>query len=126
MLQIAPETGDDTDTKEKTDDAIYCARCGHLVTRTRWKIAIGGGERVFTNPAGFSFHVVCFADAPGAEPAGDPTEQHTWFAGYLWCFALCKGCAQHLGWHYRAGEGAPEGADQFFGLIKDKLSNQAK
>jgi len=126
MLQIAPKTGDETGTKtaikEKTDDAIYCARCGHLVTRTRWKIAMGGGERVFTNPAGFSFHVVCFADAPGASPEGEPTEQHTWFAGYLWTYALCKGCSQHLGWHYRRHAGG----DQFFGLIKDRLSNQPK
>ena len=122
MLQIAPETGDDAATKEQTDDALYCARCGHLVTRTRWKIALGGGERLYTNPAGYSYLVVCFAEAPGAAAEGEPSEQHTWFPGYLWCYALCRGCGGHLGWHYRQGAGG----DQFFGLIKDRLSSVAK
>ena len=119
MLQIAPEDETPVDTDEKTDDAIYCARCGHLVTRTRWKIALGGGEHVFTNPAGITFRVVCFAEAPGAAAEGGATDDHTWFPGYLWCFALCKGCGTHLGWHYQGDASA----DNFFGLIKDKLTN---
>ncbi len=120
MLQIKPEDETPTDTEEKTDDALYCARCGHLVTRTRWKIYMGGSERVFTNPAGFTFRVVCFSDAPGASAEGEPTAEHTWFAGYQWNFALCRGCGGHLGWHFRQETG---GADQFFGLVKDRLSS---
>ena len=45
MLQITPETETPADTEEKTDDALYCAGCGHLVTRGRWKILMGGSER---------------------------------------------------------------------------------
>ena len=122
MLQITPETGPDAKTKDKTDDALFCARCGHLVTRTRWKIAIGGGEQTFTNPAGYTFLVACFAEAPGAGVEGEPTGLHTWFPGYLWCYALCRGCGRHLGWHYQSDSGG----DAFFGLIKDRLSSQTK
>ena len=53
MLQIKPDTDDTTEAEEKTDDALYCAACGHLVTRTRWAISMGGRERVFTNPTGY-------------------------------------------------------------------------
>jgi len=55
MLQITPETETPADAEEKTDDALYCAGCGHLVTRGRWKILMGGAERAFTNPAGHTF-----------------------------------------------------------------------
>ena len=119
MLQIKPEDETPADADEKTDDAIYCARCGHLVTRTRWKISIAGGKQVFTNPVGLSFHVVCFAEAPGASAEGDPTDEHTWFPGYLWNFALCRGCGGHIGWHFRQ----EAGGDAFFGLIKDRLTS---
>ena len=121
MLQITPETESPADAEEKTDDALYCAGCGHLVTRTRWKIAVGngGGGRIFTNPMGITFHVVCFAEAPGATAEGDPTDEHTWFPGYLWNFALCRGCGGHLGWHFRQ----EVGGDRFFGLVKNRLSS---
>ena len=120
MLQITPETETPADAEEKTDDALYCASCGHLVTRGRWKILMGGAERVFTNPAGHTFILVCFSDAPGVSAEGDPTGDHTWFAGYLWCFALCRGCGRHLGWHYQSDGGG----NKFFGLVKDRLSSQ--
>jgi len=120
LLQTTPETGNPTELEEKTDDALYCAGCGHLVTRTRWKISMGGSERVFTNPLGVTFRVVCFSDAPGAAAEGAPTDAHTWFAGYAWNFALCRGCGRHLGWRYRR----ETGGDRFFGLIRDRLSGR--
>ncbi len=120
MLQIKPEDETTTETDEKSDDAIYCAGCGHLVTRGRWKISLGGTERRFTNPLGISFTVVCFSDAPGAVGEGTATEKDTWFPGYLWNFALCRGCGRHLGWQYRN----TAGSDEFFGLIKNRLSSR--
>ncbi len=30
MLQIAPDADIETETDEKTDDALYCAACGAL------------------------------------------------------------------------------------------------
>ena len=80
---------------------------------------MGGRERVFTNPSGYSFRIVCFAEAPGATAEGERTGDHTWFASYLWNFALCRGCGGHLGWHFRQ----EVGGDDFFGLVKNRLSS---
>ncbi|MEQ9574054.1 MAG: cereblon family protein, partial [Rhodospirillales bacterium] len=78
---------------EKPDDALYCARCGHLVTRRRWAVAPDGRhERVCANPAGRLFTVNCFLEAPGAADRGPPTEEFTWFKGHAWNFAHCRAC----------------------------------
>lgn len=118
MLQEAPDAVLEREVEESTDDALYCAGCGHLVTRGRWALSMDGHEHVFFNPAGQIFRVVCFAEAPGAADVGEPTDEFTWFKGYDWNFALCRGCATHLGWRY-AGEASPR---VFFGLIKNRLA----
>lgn len=117
MLQRTPESERETTTREAADDALYCAGCGHLVTRTRWAISIDGHEHVVFNPAGRLFRVRCFSDAPGVAATGTPSGYFTWFRGYDWCFALCRGCSDHLGWSY-TGDGPPA---RFFGLIASKL-----
>jgi hypothetical protein len=119
MLQITPESDLKTTEDPKTDDALYCRACGHLITRRRWLLDRGGGEHVLTNPVGIVFTVICFADAPGAGRYGEPTLENTWFDGYEWCFALCRACQTHLGWVYENANG-PDG---FYGLIKDNLSS---
>jgi len=118
MLQITPETDRHVEPDNQTDDALYCRECGHLVTRKRWLLDRGQPEHRLTNPVGVVFTVICFSEAPGASQFGNPTRQHTWFEGYDWCFALCRGCEAHLGWYYNA-TGYP--AD-FYGLIKNNLS----
>lgn len=120
MLQKAPETSPDDDLDEALDDAITCAACGHLVTRTRWRLSMDGHEHTFFNPAGRVFTVLCFREAPGAADRGDPTDEFTWFKGYDWNFALCRGCGEHLGWRFTGALDPP----LFFGLIKPKLSSQ--
>lgn len=116
MLQIAPKDADEQEIG--TDDALYCAGCGHLLTRTHWAVDVGGHERVFINPAGRVFRIQCFKEAPGAEDEGIPTEEHTWFTGYAWNLALCLGCGGHLGWRF-TGAQSPQ---VFFGLIKTALT----
>lgn len=97
----------------------HCAACGLLVTRARWAVAINGGHgHVFFNPAGIVFRVLCFREAPGADAVGAPSGVFTWFRGYDWRLALCRGCATHLGWRWDGAE-APK---VFFGLIKDRLT----
>ena len=118
MLQIVPDGAADTETEETTDDAINCAGCGHLVTRGRWRLSMDGHEHTFFNPAGRVFRVLCFREAPGALDEGVPTDDFTWFRGYRWNFAYCKGCDAHLGWRF-LGIGEPP---VFFGLIKGKLA----
>jgi hypothetical protein len=101
------------------DIEYFCARCGHLVTRGQWELAMNGGhEHVFFNPAGIVFRIACFRDAPGAKAVGPASGVFSWFKGYLWRMGHCAGCDAHLGWRF-------EGAEQpqiFFGLIQSALT----
>ena len=45
----------------------------------------------------------------------DPCSDFTWFRGYDWQVAVCRGCSDHLGWFYSRRETG------FWGLILDKM-----
>jgi hypothetical protein len=120
VLKVASDEKIEEDVREEEDDAIYCAACGGLVTRGRWRISMNGDhEHTVFNPAGIVFRVVCFKEAPGVGAVGEPSGEFTWFRGYDWQVALCRGCNVHIGWQY-AGEQEPQ---VFFGLIAPKLTN---
>ena len=96
---------------------VHCRACGSPVTTEAYLLAVDGQEvHHRTNPAGVGFTFCCFAAAPGAEPVGEATTRHSWFAGQAWRLALCLACGAHLGWRFE-GEGTA-----FFGLILDRLS----
>lgn len=102
---------------EQLDDTIRCGRCRHDVTAGRYAIeASGAHAHTFRNPAGWSFRIGCFADAPGAAVAGAPTTDASWFPGYAWRLARCEACGTHLGWWFVGG------SDAFAGLILARLS----
>lgn len=102
--------------EEKTElqqqKAVRCKKCGYTITDPA--LAIEPHEHTFRNPAGYSFHLVCYSDAPGAADAGEATPEASWFAGYTWTFAICRQCHSHLGWWY-------SGPDRFAGLIATRL-----
>lgn len=121
MLEITPGSKVEEEILQKTDDSIFCAKCGHRVTRTRFRLQMNGQfEHVFFNPAGVMFEIQCFKEAPGAPDVGTPTTDHTWFPGYGWNFAICGNCTDNLGWCFK-GDGDPQ---VFFGLIKQKLTSK--
>ncbi len=123
MFEVDEDAVSEDAVEEKQDDSLFCARCGHLVTRAGWAARPEGGhERVCANPAGRMFQVVGFLEAPGAADRGAPTEEFTWFPGYAWNFAVCRGCGDHLGWRYTGDQDPPV----FWGLIKDRLTSQPK
>lgn len=96
---------------------IYCAECSHVITQRKYELAVDGShERTFRNPAGYSFHVLCFREAPGCEVQGQPTAEASWFADTAWSFAFCQACGQHLGWHYTRRT-----KPAFYGLIAPRL-----
>jgi len=68
------------------------------------------------NPAGFTFHIGCFAEAIGCVTRGPPSLEYAWFPGFAWRLALCGQCTCQLGWHFRSDDG-----ESFFGLILDRL-----
>jgi hypothetical protein len=95
---------------------LCCARCGHVVTRERHRMAYNGRHsHTRVNPYGLVFHFGCFAQAEGCTAEGFPTLEATWFPGYAWQVAHCAACRAHLGWVFR-GDG------DFFGLLLDRLT----
>ncbi len=83
------------------DDRIRCAQCREVVTTAKLAVQRNGAhEHTFRNPAGYSWTIRCFRDAGGCTAAGAFTPEASWFAGYQWCYALCAGCARHLGWWF--------------------------
>ncbi len=107
---------------KEEEEKFYCANCGHLITTGRWLISVDGGhEHTFFNPAGIIFDIRCFKEAPGAVAAGKSTDEFTWFQGYSWQAALCRGCGAQLGWQFTGDDAPPV----FFGLIRDRLTTQA-
>jgi len=99
--------------------ALYCHHCLRLICFTRQATRINGQhQHVRTNPAGFTYHIACYADAPGCKAIGTPTFDDTWFAAYQWQITVCIDCQCHLGWRFTA-------MDTFFGLISSRLIQDA-
>lgn len=102
-------------TESRTKPVILCKECHQLVACPEAAIQVAGKhEHTFRNPAGYSFHLLCFREAQGALETGEPTTDACWFGGYTWSFALCAHCHQHLGWWY-------QGPGRFAGLIATRL-----
>ena len=77
----------------------------------------GGHSHTFANPHGFLFHApACFAVAPGCDVISDATAEYSWFPGYAWQVAVCRGCGTHLGWLFRSTD------SRFHALIVDRLA----
>jgi hypothetical protein len=97
------------------DDAVRCAACDHEITRPAAAIEVGGAHTAtFRNPAGWSFRVACYRDAPGCSAHGELTHDASWFPGHAWNLACCGACGGHLGWWF-------VGPDAFVGLIITRL-----
>ncbi len=95
---------------------LLCVACAEPITADQHRVAIDGRHRHRrTNPAGFDFDFGCFSEAPGAAAVGESTAEHTWFAGFGWLGAICRGCGSHLGWRFEGAGGC------FYGLILDRL-----
>jgi hypothetical protein len=99
--------------------AIRCKACEHVITFAASKREVAGQHtHMRLNPAAYAFIFGCFSVAPGCVVSGTPTEEATWFAGCRWQYAHCGQCLTHLGWVF-------SGADSFFGLLLDKLVDEA-
>lgn len=111
------ESQGSADEMEKDEEVLRCGVCGARITSKKESIPMQGTvEHVFTNPFGYVFKLGCFRKAPGCGRAGEYTSEHSWFAGFIWCYALCASCRTHLGWHFLSEESS------FFGLILENLA----
>lgn len=97
-----------------TGPVLRCRACRFPVTDSGARIEIGGRHgHTFFNPHGLVFDIGCFSRAPGCGVFGKPSTEFTWFSGFAWRLAVCRGCGSHLGWFY-----SPEyDGSSFFGLI---------
>ncbi len=115
LEQLMPDLRDDTALPR--DKIIFCRFCHAAITSTEQAINPGDShQHRFTNAHGVHFQIGCFRLAPGCDISGLATLEATWFAHYSWQLAKCSDCGEHLGWFYQNGE-----ADQFYGLIVDKI-----
>ena len=116
-----PDPAPDPDHATAPEAAIVCAACLGTITSPRHRIAMSGAhEHRFMNPAGYLFHIGCFAEAVGCAVVGPPSDEYPWFPGFTWRIACCGHCRVHLGWHFR-------NADEtgFFGLVLARLRGGA-
>ena len=73
-------------------------------------------------PHGLAFIIALFAEAPGCQAEGEATEYFSWFPGYAWQVAHCRGCRAHLGWTFLCiGPPGPGEPAELHGLIVDRL-----
>jgi len=109
----------DLSVRRQMQRRLLCRSCRQPITADDQRIAIEGRHlhrRV--NPLGIEFEFGCFGEAPGAAKLGEPTAEHSWFAGYAWSFAHCGRCGVHLGWLFEGAEPA------FYGLISNLLEEE--
>jgi hypothetical protein len=112
-----PSIDQETDLEE--DKGLYCTACGFRITSWGERISVDGAfEHTFVNPGGYVYRIGCFRQAPGCFDAEEPTDEHSWFKGCAWQYAVCGGCLAHLGWVYTSAAG-----ERFHGLILDRLSS---
>lgn len=119
----APPSGAAATEPARTDAGrqhpLRCRACGRVVTFGSCRAERDGRHvHLRLNPSAAAFLFGCFSLAPGAVVSGPPTEEATWFTGCRWQYAHCAGCAVHLGWFFT-------GAARFFGLILDRLVDEA-
>ena len=96
---------------------LRCVVCRRVITASSESTRVAGAHRHdLANPAGQRFVIGCFSTAPGAIARGEPSGYWSWFQGYLWRVAECRGCGVQLGWQF--GNVAGHG---FFGLILEAL-----
>jgi len=103
----------------ETGPRLVCDACGWEITDLDAKMAVHGRhDHRCVNPHGRIFDIGCFARASGAEAVGAPSAFFSWFEGFTWRIARCRGCGVHLGWRF---EGLGAARDAFWGLILTRL-----
>ncbi len=111
-----PVVQQENEEKTGSDKVLFCKSCLNQITRRDQAARITGSHtHTFFNPQGIVFELGCFREASGCMAMGEVTAEFTWFAGFVWRFALCRRCGIHLGWYYEMRESG------FFGLVLARL-----
>jgi hypothetical protein len=99
----APHIVEHERTRRESDDWFVCQACATHIARRQWLLDDGSNTPlIFSNPHGHAFNLLLVARTEGMRHDQVFTLEHTWFAGYEWSIGLCRTCASHLGWQFRA------------------------
>jgi len=106
------------------EEALLCAKCRRRITWDAARVEIGGHhQHTRVNPHGHRFTFGCFSRVEGCVLLSAPSNEWSWFPGYLWQIENCEACGRHLGWCFRAADAALPG---FHGLILERLVEGAR
>ncbi|KAH8311243.1 hypothetical protein KR044_005205 [Drosophila immigrans] len=106
-------------TTLKQESHFYCRYCNSSLASCSDLFAMSkhGVQTQYCNPAGYihETNTVYRVISHAIGYSGEPSTEFSWFPGYQWHIIICKFCAQHVGWEFKAVE--PNLAPKvFFGL----------
>ncbi|XP_023163778.1 protein cereblon homolog isoform X2 [Drosophila hydei] len=106
-------------TTLKQESLFYCRYCNSSLAYCSDLFAMSkhGVQTQYCNSAGYihETNTVYRVIAHAIGYSGEPSTEFSWFPGYQWHIIICKFCAQHVGWEFKAVE--PNLAPKvFFGL----------
>ncbi len=117
---VRTDVQSETQTQEQEEPVITCRSCNVVVTKPEFQIEIDQRfSHTFANPSGHVFEIGCFSKAVGCVRGSAPSDEFSWFSGYVWTVGVCRNCQAQLGWVFSSAKDAAP--NLFFGLILDQL-----
>eukprot|EP00047_Mylnosiga_fluctuans_P019917 m.87431 g.87431 ORF g.87431 m.87431 type:complete len:166 (+) comp8317_c0_seq1:510-1007(+) len=105
---------------------IVCADCQGTICSLSQVFALvpTGAQGTYVNPHGAIHRTITLRGVDGGDLrlVGRYCAESSWFPGYAWRIAHCKGCGAHLGWRFRPAEPGQElDPPYFYGLTMSAL-----
>ncbi|XP_011062316.1 PREDICTED: protein cereblon isoform X1 [Acromyrmex echinatior] len=113
--------------KYLVEDKIYvCVNCESFIGRQSHMFPMNkeGPQGTYVNPGGVIHETITFYHVQGVVlNNSDPSTEYSWFPGYAWTIAICKGCRHHVGWKFTAVQSNLR-PKEFWGLTRRSLKNK--
>ncbi|XP_012267633.2 protein cereblon [Athalia rosae] len=108
------------------DRLLTCSSCDDFIGKQSDVFPMNkeGPQSAYCNPAGIIHETVTLYKAQGLILNDEvPQTEYSWFPGYAWTIALCKGCHGHMGWKFTAvhSDLRPQA---FWGLTRKSLRSK--
>ncbi|EDW42779.1 protein cereblon homolog [Drosophila sechellia] len=90
----------------KDETLFFCRYCNSSLALCSDLFAMSkhGVQTQYCNPEGYihETNTVYRVISHAIGYSGEPSTKFSWFPGYQWHIILCKFCAQHVGWEFKA------------------------
>jgi len=82
--------------------ALCCRRCGAEVAAQDdiFSMSQEGPQSAYVNPGGYVHETLTLYKTRRLYLVGETSTEYSWFPGYAWTIAQCKGCHCHMGWKF--------------------------